>query len=116
MSLFSQEVVAQGYLVTKDPSTKVGGMELGNKFWEVVVEAAVMPDEELIRPYEQYKTIGDVEGISIAWPSVLVISDLHIMFVLSCLCGSLTFAFLFALFAGCRRVISDTSSSTHWFR
>lgn len=79
MSLSNREVVAQGYIVTKDPCTKVGGMELGNKFWEVVVEAAVMPDEELIRPFEQYKIIGDVEGISIAWPSVLVISDLRIM-------------------------------------
>ncbi|XP_058109647.1 uncharacterized protein LOC131252895 [Magnolia sinica] len=63
--------IAKGVVLSKDPLTKVGGHELRIGFWEVLIHVAIVRDEVLIRPYRRYKTIGDVIGTSIVWPSIL---------------------------------------------
>uniref|UniRef100_A0A803NGI5 Transposase Tnp1/En/Spm-like domain-containing protein n=1 Tax=Cannabis sativa TaxID=3483 RepID=A0A803NGI5_CANSA len=68
------ETIAIGLVVSKDSSKEVGGKELGDHYSEVVVQVCINPDEELIRPYGQYKTIGEVVGASIAWPTTFLVS------------------------------------------
>ncbi|XP_058106930.1 uncharacterized protein LOC131250666 [Magnolia sinica] len=61
--------VARGIVLSKDPLTKVGGFPLGNGFWEVYIQVAIVREETLMRPYGRYRTIGDVDGTSICWPN-----------------------------------------------
>ncbi|KAF4391750.1 hypothetical protein F8388_017345 [Cannabis sativa] len=68
------ETIAIGLVVSKDSSKEVGGKELGDHYSEVVVQVCINPDEELIRPYGQCKTIGEVVGASIAWPITFLVS------------------------------------------
>ncbi|KAM6582204.1 hypothetical protein CsatB_009206 [Cannabis sativa] len=68
------ETIAIGLVVSKDSSKEVGGKELGDHYSEVVVQVCINPDEELIRPYGQCKTIGEVVGASIAWPTTFLVS------------------------------------------
>ncbi|XP_019053086.1 PREDICTED: uncharacterized protein LOC104596073 isoform X3 [Nelumbo nucifera] len=65
--------VAQGTLLNKNSSTKVGGFELGAAFWEVHVEVPFVVEEPLMRPYGCYRTIGDAVGSSVAWLTSLVV-------------------------------------------
>nr|CAD1834506.1 unnamed protein product [Ananas comosus var. bracteatus] len=67
--------VARGILFSRDPSTIVGGERLGQQYWDVYVEVAIMPNESLIRNFQNLKTIGDAARKSIAWPSFLVKED-----------------------------------------
>ncbi|XP_020113480.1 uncharacterized protein LOC109727707 [Ananas comosus] len=67
--------VARGILFSRDPSTIVGGERLGQQYWEVYVEVAIIPNESLIRNFQNLKTIGDAARKSIAWPSFLVKED-----------------------------------------
>ncbi|KAF4404070.1 hypothetical protein G4B88_014526 [Cannabis sativa] len=68
------ETIAIDLVVSKDSSKEVGGKELGNHYSEVVVQVCIKPDEELIRPCGQYKTIGEVVGAPIAWPTTFLVS------------------------------------------
>ncbi|KAF4393075.1 hypothetical protein F8388_012584 [Cannabis sativa] len=68
------ETIAIGLVVSKDSSKEVGGKELGDHYSEVVVQVCIKPDEELIRPCGQYKTIGEVVGAPIAWPTTFLVS------------------------------------------
>ncbi|OAY64684.1 hypothetical protein ACMD2_19434 [Ananas comosus] len=67
--------VARGILFSRDPSTIVGGERLGQQYWEVYVEVAIMPNESLIRNFQNLKTIGDAARKSIAWPSFLLLPN-----------------------------------------
>ncbi|XP_058080927.1 uncharacterized protein LOC131229082 isoform X1 [Magnolia sinica] len=58
----------RGIVLSKDPLTKVGGFSLGNGFWEVYIQVAIVCEETLMRPYGRYRTIGDAAGSSICWP------------------------------------------------
>ncbi|KAM6545799.1 hypothetical protein CsatB_026535 [Cannabis sativa] len=69
------ETIAIGLVVSKDSSKEVGGKELGDHYSEVLVQVCINPDEELIRPYGQCKTIGEVVGASIAWPTTFLVSQ-----------------------------------------
>nr|CAD1838583.1 unnamed protein product [Ananas comosus var. bracteatus] len=62
----SHNHVAQGYLLSTDPTTKVGGFELGPQCWEIQVDVPIVRNEPLLRPYSSYQTIGDVVGATIA--------------------------------------------------
>nr|CAD1838567.1 unnamed protein product [Ananas comosus var. bracteatus] len=68
----SRNHVAQGYLLSTDPTTKVGGFELGPQCWEIQVDVPKVRNEPLLRPYSSYQTIGDVVGATIAWPYTFV--------------------------------------------
>ncbi|KAF4392087.1 hypothetical protein F8388_004416 [Cannabis sativa] len=68
------ETIAIDLVVSKDSSKEVGEKELGDHYSEVVVQVCINPDEELIRPYGQCKTIGEVVGASIAWPTTFLVS------------------------------------------
>ncbi|XP_058106367.1 uncharacterized protein LOC131249584 [Magnolia sinica] len=63
--------IAKGIVLSKDPLTKVGMHKLGIGFWEVLIHVAIVWEEVFIRPYRRYKTIGDVIGTSIVWPSIM---------------------------------------------
>ncbi|MQM16096.1 hypothetical protein Taro_049050 [Colocasia esculenta] len=56
---------------SKDPLKKVGGCDLGCEYWEVAINVALIYNEPLLRPYRQFKTIGDAIGATIAWPFTL---------------------------------------------
>ncbi|KAK3039045.1 hypothetical protein RJ639_027530 [Escallonia herrerae] len=62
------EIVAKGVIQSIDPSTQVGGEELGPNWCEVSIQFAVKKDERLIRSYGFHKTIYDAYGATIAWP------------------------------------------------
>nr|CAD1830378.1 unnamed protein product [Ananas comosus var. bracteatus] len=64
--------VARGYILSKDPMTKVGGVELGPQYWEVQIDVAILRNEPLLRPYGNYLTIRDVVGVTVAWPYTYV--------------------------------------------
>jgi hypothetical protein len=64
--------VAFATVVSCDPTQKIGGVQLGKEFLMVRVSIALAQDELLVRPYKNYKVIGDVTGASIAWPSTFV--------------------------------------------
>ena len=68
--------VALATMVSCDPTQKLDGVQLGKEFWMVHVSIAIVDDEPLIRPYKGYKVIGDIEGVTIAWPSTFVRSFL----------------------------------------
>ncbi|KAK3013689.1 hypothetical protein RJ639_008675 [Escallonia herrerae] len=62
------ETVAKGIIQSIDPSTQVGGEELGSNLCEVSIQVAVKKDERLIRSYGFHKTIYDAYEATIAWP------------------------------------------------
>ncbi|KAK2996359.1 hypothetical protein RJ639_026473 [Escallonia herrerae] len=62
------ETVAKGIIQSIDPSTEVGGEELGPNWCEVSIQVAVKKDECLIRSYGFHKTIYDAYGATVAWP------------------------------------------------
>uniref|UniRef100_A0A6V7QU63 Transposase Tnp1/En/Spm-like domain-containing protein n=1 Tax=Ananas comosus var. bracteatus TaxID=296719 RepID=A0A6V7QU63_ANACO len=64
--------VARGYILSEDPMTKVGGVELGPQYWEVQIDVAIFRNEPLLRPYGNYLTIGDAVGVTVAWPYTYV--------------------------------------------
>ena len=68
------ETIAIGLVSSKDPSKEVGGKELGDFFSEIIVQIPIKPDEQLIRAYGCFKTIGEVVGAPIAWPNAFVVS------------------------------------------
>nr|CAD1844138.1 unnamed protein product [Ananas comosus var. bracteatus] len=70
--------VAQGTLLSKDPKTKVGGVELGPQCWEIQIDIPIIRVEPLLRSYKGYQTIGDAVGASVAWPFTFSIPvELH---------------------------------------
>ena len=66
------QVIAQGTIISKDPSKVVGGMQLGRDFWEVYVEKAVKPNELLVRPWEGVNIVGEAVKKTVAWQSLYV--------------------------------------------
>ncbi|KAM6542527.1 hypothetical protein CsatB_006974 [Cannabis sativa] len=67
------ETIAIGIVCSNDPSKEVGGKKIGSSFFEVIVKVSIKPDEQLIKPYGLFKTIGQVVGTSIAWPTSFLI-------------------------------------------
>uniref|UniRef100_A0A804PFQ0 Transposase Tnp1/En/Spm-like domain-containing protein n=1 Tax=Zea mays TaxID=4577 RepID=A0A804PFQ0_MAIZE len=61
--------VALGRVLSQDPKTKVGDVALGKKIWMVRVSLVFVRDEPLIRPYNNFKVLGQVGNNPIAWPS-----------------------------------------------
>ncbi|KAF4376143.1 hypothetical protein G4B88_004947 [Cannabis sativa] len=66
------ETIAIGIVCSNDPSKEVGGKKIGSSFFEVIVKVSIKPDEQLIKPYGLFKTIGQVVGTSIAWPTAFL--------------------------------------------
>jgi len=64
--------IAFAAVVSCDPTQKIKGVQLGKEFLMVRVSIALAQDEPLVRPYKNYKVIGDVTRASIAWPSTFV--------------------------------------------
>uniref|UniRef100_A0A0A8ZG98 Transposase Tnp1/En/Spm-like domain-containing protein n=1 Tax=Arundo donax TaxID=35708 RepID=A0A0A8ZG98_ARUDO len=68
----NKEPVAYATFISCDPDAQVGGVALGTEFWKVRVTFPIEANEVLVRPWQNYKIIGDTKGISIAWPSIFV--------------------------------------------
>lgn len=74
-SLFDHnKIVAKGCLESASPDQYVGGRRLGSNWCAVQISVPMEWDEDLIRPYLNFSTIGDAIGTSVAWPCHLVIS------------------------------------------
>ncbi|XP_052210244.1 uncharacterized protein LOC127813348 [Diospyros lotus] len=69
------QIVAKEIVRSIDPSTEVGGSRLRPNWCEVHIQVAVEWDEELIRRYGMFETIGDALGAHVAWPLFLVERD-----------------------------------------
>ena len=65
-------IVAHGRVCVTDSTMVIGGTKLGKKFIGIRVEDVMKEDEDLLRPYAQYETIGDAVGAIIAWLIKLV--------------------------------------------
>nr|CAD1824767.1 unnamed protein product [Ananas comosus var. bracteatus] len=65
--------VAQGTLLSKDPKTKVGGVELGPQCWEIQIDIPIIRVEPLLRSYKGYRTIGD--AVEQVWPGHLLFAS-----------------------------------------
>lgn len=73
-SLFDQKkILAKGCLESVNPDHHVGGRRLGSNWYGVHIAVPIEWDEDLIRPYSNFSTIGDAIGICVAWPHHLVI-------------------------------------------
>lgn len=59
--------VARGMVVKTHPDDEVWRTRLGKRFVGVFVKEIIVPDEDLIRPHQQYVMIGDVSNEIIAW-------------------------------------------------
>ena len=59
--------MARGYVVSRDPTKLVGGIQFGPHFLEVHVCEVLRPCEPLMRPFEHHLTIGDAVDENIAW-------------------------------------------------
>ncbi|XP_071933053.1 uncharacterized protein [Coffea arabica] len=72
-SLFDPtKIVAKGYLQSLNPLDEVGGQALGPNWYEIQIQVAMSPREQLIRPYDLQQTIQDALGAPVAWPCHLV--------------------------------------------
>ncbi|KAG5539964.1 hypothetical protein RHGRI_020261 [Rhododendron griersonianum] len=70
------EVVGKWQIASMDPSTEVGGVELGVNWCEIdSCSIPIIWDEHLMRPYAFLKTVGNAIGTPIAWPISLVVRD-----------------------------------------
>lgn len=65
-------VVAQGTVIKIDVADEVWGTKLGKKFIGVHVDEIFYPEEELIRPYQECREIGDSKGKIIAWQKMYI--------------------------------------------
>ncbi|AQL03206.1 uncharacterized protein [Zea mays] len=61
--------VALGTIIGCDPKQQVGGDPLGKEFWKVRLGLVLVRDEPLIRPYNNFVVLGDIDNDPIAWPS-----------------------------------------------
>eukprot|EP00267_Zea_mays_P044931 XP_020397160.1 uncharacterized protein LOC103632476 [Zea mays] len=61
--------VALGRVLSQEPKTKVGDVALGKEFWMVRVSLVSVRDEPLIRPYNNFKVLGQVGNNPNAWTS-----------------------------------------------
>ncbi|XP_062208530.1 uncharacterized protein LOC133910023 isoform X2 [Phragmites australis] len=72
-SLKSQsKKVAVATVQSCDPTQKLDGVDIGNQFLLVRVSIIIADDEVLVRPYKNYKFMGDALGAHIAWPATLI--------------------------------------------
>ena len=72
-SLFDpKKIVAKGCLETVDPDEYVGGRRLGSNWYGVQISVPIEWDEDLIRPFSNFSTIGEAVGNRVAWPHHLV--------------------------------------------
>ncbi|XP_047975998.1 uncharacterized protein LOC125218386 [Salvia hispanica] len=72
-SLFDpKKIVARGCLETVDPDEYVGGRRLGSNWYGVQISVPIEWDEDLIRPFSNFSTIGEAVGNRVAWPHHLV--------------------------------------------
>lgn len=68
----SNKILAVGVIRSLDPTTEVGDTPLGLHWCEIHVNVPVENDEDLMRSYHNFRKIGDVIGVAIAWPINLV--------------------------------------------
>lgn len=70
----NKEGMAYANLLSCNPYSHVGGVEIGNHFWKVRINHPIRKNEELVRPLDHCKTINDAhaKGVVIAWPSICV--------------------------------------------
>lgn len=66
--------VALGTIIGCDPKQQVGGDPLGKEFWKVCLGLVLVRDEPLIRPYNNFVVLGDINNDPIAWYSSCVSS------------------------------------------
>ncbi|XP_027118274.1 uncharacterized protein [Coffea arabica] len=71
----SSKICAVGVVRNLDPTSEVGDTPLGLHWCEIHVNVPVENDEELMRPYHNFRKIGDAIGVAIAWPINLVILE-----------------------------------------
>ncbi|KAM7461705.1 hypothetical protein LguiA_029826 [Lonicera macranthoides] len=71
-----KNIVAQGFITSKDPLIKVGGVELGKDLCEVYIEKVFMPNEPLPRPYDNMYVVGDACHKTVAWHYYNVTGDI----------------------------------------
>ncbi|XP_047947132.1 uncharacterized protein LOC125193392 isoform X2 [Salvia hispanica] len=71
-SIFTQKIVAKGFIQSIDPNKKVGGQMLGLNWCEISVKVVIEPKEQLIRPYDNFQELSQTIGDTVAWPCSLV--------------------------------------------
>jgi hypothetical protein len=72
--------VAKRTIISTNPTSVLGGVALGKKYCEVVVNVVLKRDALIPRPYGYLEEMGDADRMSIAWPYKRVISYLFVVF------------------------------------
>ncbi|XP_062075838.1 uncharacterized protein LOC133779963 [Humulus lupulus] len=69
------ETIAIGIVISRDPSKEVAEHQLNinSQVMQVIVQVPIKSDEQLIKSYGYFKTIGQVFGAPIAWPTTFVV-------------------------------------------
>lgn len=62
--------------MSKDLVTEVRGQQLRQDFYEIFIEMQMRKDEPFVRPYGEYKTIGDTLGDIVAMYYYLIIDNI----------------------------------------
>lgn len=65
----SDDIVAEGRLMSSDPEDYVNGIPLGPNAVKVLVETAIKPDTFIWRPSDNIFNIGEAVGEIISWPA-----------------------------------------------
>lgn len=67
LSPYTNLRVARGTVAKIHPDDEIWETRLGKKCIGVFVKDIIIPDEDLIRPYQHHVMIGDVSNEIIAW-------------------------------------------------
>lgn len=73
--LVPEDVVAEGYWYTDDPSVKLHHSTLGPGYSKVSIELAVQKDAFLVKRTDEHMTIGDAVGSFVAWPTSSILKE-----------------------------------------
>ncbi|XP_071712569.1 uncharacterized protein [Rutidosis leptorrhynchoides] len=68
-NIVTYEKVAKAWLRSMDPTTEVGGIEIGEDWCSVEVQAIIKRGSLLVRPFDLFMRVGDAGGACVAWPS-----------------------------------------------
>ena len=66
------EVVANGRVLSRDPTTVVNGIHLGPNAVSVIVDIVDKPDTYLWRPTPKMTVLADAVNKVVAWPSTCI--------------------------------------------
>lgn len=70
----TDEIVAEGRVVSADPNEVVDGIRIGPNAMKIVIDHVKNADAYLWRPTPSLSLLGEAENKSVAWPANFVVA------------------------------------------